>query len=281
MALADTKAPERQRTHGAGRLTTQRSGDFTRVTQRFQEGAFKARVLQPHAQAHADIALINTAGGLTGGDTMSLTVDNGAGAYTAISTQACEKFYRAGEGKTKVQTSLTLGEGSVLHWVPQEAILFNASNVERAIDASMHPSARLLLAESILLGRCFSGERFDRGTLCDSWSIKAGGRLIHTERLRLHASDADTVSAAPKMGDFTAMSTLLLVAQNAEDFVQPARRIIAQTRCRGGASASTVNGTKKLLVRLLATDGYELRKTLVPLMAILGDGRTLPRLWNT
>lgn len=281
MGLAQPKAPARQRTQGTGHIETRLQGTTTRVIRRFQEGAFKARVLQPHAQTHADIALINTAGGLTGGDTMALSIHNGPGTSSAISTQACEKFYRAGGGITRVNTSLRLAESSTLHWVPQEAILFNQSHADRRISVDMHPSARLLLAESILLGRCFSGESFDQGTLKDSWSITSAGRLVHTERLRLQASKSSPLSAAAKMGKFSAMSTLLLVAQNADDFIGPVRRLISQMDCRGGASSSTVNGAKKLLVRLLAKDGYELRKTLVPLMAILGDGRTLPRLWNT
>ncbi|MEM6489616.1 MAG: urease accessory protein UreD, partial [Pseudomonadota bacterium] len=55
--------------------------------------------------------LINTAGGLTGGDVMraDLTVDGGAAAFT---TQAAEKLYRASAGVAEVATTLSVAAGA-------------------------------------------------------------------------------------------------------------------------------------------------------------------------
>ena len=48
----------------------------------------------------------------------------------------------------------------------------------------------------------------------------------------------------------------------------------------GGASAWSVAGTGKLLARLVAGDGYLLRKRLVPLIGLLNGQAGLPKVWS-
>ncbi|MEO0410439.1 MAG: urease accessory protein UreD [Pseudomonadota bacterium] len=270
-----------QRTHGIGRISLRAQANQTRPKALYQEGAFKARLLQPPGQDHIDVALINTAGGLTGGDTMALEVDAGANTATALSTQACEKFYKSGGGETRITTRLTLSEDAALNWLPQEAILFDSSDVIRAIDVEMASTARLLMAESVLLGRSYSAEQYLSGRLQDSWSVRMNGRLVHCERLALNAESAMPINCAAKLGSYKAIATVLLITKNAQSFIKPVRQTLSSSEAVGGASAWRVGEANKLVVRLAARDGYALRKALLPVIAILGQGRTLPRLWNT
>lgn len=270
-----------QRTHGNGRIAIQAQAGRTSLKTLYQDGAFKARVLQPPGQSHTDIALINTAGGLTGGDTMALEVHAGAGTVAALSTQACEKFYKSGGGQTCVTTQLQLSEEAVLNWLPQEAILFNNSDVRRSIDVAMAPSARLLMAESILLGRAYSAEQYVSRRFHDSWSVRMAGRLVHSERLALQAGGPLDLSDSAKLGSHKAIATVLLIAKDAHIFINRVRQALCASEAVGGASTWTVGEAEKLVVRLAARDGYALRKALLPVIAVLGQGRTLPRLWNT
>ena len=56
-----------------------------------------------------------------------------------------------------------------------------------------------------------------------------------------------------------------------------ARAIIGDN---GGASAWQVGGSGKLLARLVADDGYALRKRLMPLVELLNGQAGLPKVWT-
>lgn len=76
----------------------------TRIAELYQEGAAKIR-LPAVPDDPLEAILINTAGGLTGGDRIAWSIDVGAGASAMVTTQACEKVYRAGSGRAEVDVS--------------------------------------------------------------------------------------------------------------------------------------------------------------------------------
>jgi urease accessory protein len=73
------------------------------------------------------------------------------------------------------------------------------------------------------------------------------------------------------------MATVALFANDAETRLEAARAAIGDA---GGASAWRVGGTGKLLARLIAEDGYALRKRLIPLLELLNGQAGLPKVWN-
>ena len=76
--------------------------------------------------------LINTAGGLTGGDRLDCALDAGPGAALTVTTQAAERVYRRARPTRRVETRLTLGAGAGLDWLPQETILFDGGAARSA-----------------------------------------------------------------------------------------------------------------------------------------------------
>ncbi len=66
----------------------------TRVDRLYQEGAAKIRMPRTVGDP-LEAVLINTAGGLTGGDRLDWSIDVGDGASATVTTQTCEKVYRA------------------------------------------------------------------------------------------------------------------------------------------------------------------------------------------
>jgi len=66
----------------------------------------------------------------------------------------------------------------------------------------------------------------------------------------------------------------LLISANAESSLNPVRELL-------GASAAASFWNGKLIVRLLAGDGYELRNQLLPVINILNDGQALPKVWSS
>ena len=84
-------------------------------------------------------------------------------------------------------------------------------------------------------------------------------------------------------GGATAIATVLLIAPDAEQRLEAVRAIVGPL---GGASFWTLSGAAgemngKLLARLVANDGYDLRQRLVPLLGLLNGQAGLPKVWST
>ena len=235
-----------------------------------QEGSLK--LLFPRGEAEAlEAVLLNTAGGLTGGDRMRIEARVEAGAGLRLSTQAAERAYRASAGTAIVDTHLTVGAGARLDWVPQETLLYDGSALDRRLTLDLAPDARALVAEAVLLGRRAMGETVTSGSYREAWQVRQGGRLVFADRLRLTGDMA--ASLARSGADLGCFATVLLAAPGAAGDLDALRRLVPAT---GGASALSDD---LLLVRLLATDGWTLRRDLVPILEFLGR-RDLPKVWR-
>src|SRR5690606_15039803 len=145
-----------QRVRAEGRLTIVQAEGRTRLAELYQEGAAKIR-LPRHDGDGIEAVLINTAGGLTGGDRLAWRIGVGENAALTLSTQACEKIYRSAGGAAQVSTAVSVGSGGWLAWLPQETILFNRAALDRTLDIELGHGAEALLVEPVLIGRTAHG----------------------------------------------------------------------------------------------------------------------------
>lgn len=275
-AETDVAAISTQRVKARARIEVEHRAGRSRLARLYQDGAAKIRLPGTGADP-LEAVLINMAGGLTGGDRLGWEVSVGAGARAVITTQACEKVYRALAGRAEVGVRLSVGGGGFLGWLPQETITYDRSAFSRTLDADLAVGAEALIVEATVFGRSAMGERVENGTFRDRWRIRQGGQLIHAEDFFVGPDIEATLSRPASAGGRIAMATLLLVSERGETLLEPARKIIGDN---GGASLWTVSGTGKLLARLYAEDGYSLRKRLVPLVELLNGQAGLPRLWS-
>ena len=265
--------PVLQRARGRGRLAVASTDGVTRLTRLHQDGCAKIRLPRDARAAGLEAVLLNTSGGLTGGDRMEWTADVGEGAHLTVSTQACEKVYRARDGRAQAQTSLSVGEDARIDWLPQETILFDGGALSRRLDVDLAPGARLLAAEAVVLGRTAMDETVRAGEISDRWRVRREGRLIFADDLRISGPVAAITDRAPMLAGARAFASMLLVADDVGRFLEPLRRALGRA---GGASA--FDG--KLFGRVVANDGFELRTALLPALEILRGGAPLPRVWR-
>lgn len=255
-----------ERVEGVGRAVFGMRGARSVLQRLHQSGS--AKILMPRRMGHeAEAVLVNTAGGLTGGDGLRWEAEAGAGAFLTVTTPAAEKAYRCAQGEASICVRLVAGDGARLHWMPQETILFECARLARRMDVALEGSARLLMAETVMFGRSAMGEVMTRGLFRDRWRVARDGRLIHAEETRV--DPAEMHSAALGAGA-VAMGFVLYCADDAEEKLDAVR---AHCAC-GGATA--FGG--KLMVRLLGTDGLELRRAMARVLGVL-RAEPLPRLW--
>lgn len=237
-----------------------------------QAGSLK--LLFPRVQdAGLQAVVVNTAGGITGGDRFQLSASVGPGCRLTMTTQAAERAYRAQPGETgHVRTRLDIGEAATLHWLPQETMLFQGASLQRHIGVHMAPTARLLLCEPVIFGRAAMGEVLSQAAFSDRIEIVRDGQRVFLDAVQMK-DDIAAQLADPVVADGAgAMASLILVAPEAETHLEPVRAALGAS---GGASLLKPD---VLFVRLLAKDGFLLRRTLIPILTRL-SGASLPRPW--
>jgi urease accessory protein len=269
-------APPAQRAAGEARLSCAVGHGRTRLLRLYQDGSAKIRMPAVAADP-LEAVLINTAGGLTGGDRIGWEIDVGAGAAASVTTQACEKIYRAESGRAEVKVKLSVGAGGRIAWLPQETIVFDRSAFARTLEVELAVGAEALLLEATIFGRLAMGEQAAHGHFHDRWRVRQDGALIHAEDFRIGPAIAAALNRPAVAGGAIAVATLLMVSPRAETLLEQARDIIG---AEGDASAWVVKKSGKLLARLHAGDGYHLRKRLVPLVELLNGQAGLPKLWS-
>ena len=268
--------PALQRARGTGDIATKQRDGTTHLDTLYQDGCAKIRLPHTHSSA-LEAVLINTAGGLTGGDHMQWRADIAPSGRAVLTTQACERIYRSLGGPARVETRLAVGTNAHLDWLPQETILFAASQLDRRIEIDLAEGASLTAVEAILLGRDAMGEEALDARLRDSWRVRRNGRLLHAEATRLDGTVAER-SALSLLAGRRAFATVLHVAPTAEAATARLARLRAQLPDNGRIAASA-NG-ERLIVRALAQTGLALRRLIVPILAELSGAGALPRLWH-
>ena len=258
-----------QRTEGEGRLTLDAAG----IRELYQSGAAKIRLPYAHGAAAREAVLINTGGGLTGGDRMTWRATAEAGARLTLTTQACEKVYRSNGGPAHADTALSVAAGAAIDWLPQETILFDRAELSRTLEADVASGGRLVAIEAVVLGRQAMGETVMQGALRDRWRVRRDGRLIFADDLRLEGAMAELTARPAALSGARAFATLLLVEDEAERLLPAVRAALGEA---GGASA--FGG--KLTCRMAAADGLALRRVLIPTLQALRQDASLPRVWS-
>jgi urease accessory protein len=261
------------RAYGRLALSVAAHAGVTRRQRVHEAGPLRVRCPGPPAP-ELEAVLVNTAGGMAGGDRFDLEIAVGEGAQLMLTTAAAEKVYRTLGPDTTVDVRITVADGAALAWLPQETILFDQARLARRIEVDLTRDARLLLAEAIVFGRSGMGETVEDGRLLDRWRIRRGGRLIHAEAVRLDGAIAQTLARTAVSKGGIAVATVLL-APGDDEAVESVRA--AGEAFQGEVGASAWNGLAA--IRLCAIDGAVLRHDLALVLAAL-RGRALPRLWT-
>ncbi len=262
-------APTMQRARGTVRASFKRRGAATVVERLHQAGSAKLRL--PRGE-RCEAVLLNTAGGVTGGDRFDARIEAAPHTALTVTTQTAERLYRSTGDDGRIANTLSLGAGARLDWLPQETILFEGARLRRTLTVHMPGDATLLAIEPLVLGRAAMGERVIKGSLHDAWRVHRDGVPVYADALRL-GGDIETLIAAPgTFGGRIACASLLYVAADAPDRLGAVRDTLDEN-----CAASAWNGL--LAARIVADSGAMLRRALERTVECLRDG-PLPKVWS-
>jgi urease accessory protein len=264
-----------QRAVGDLRVVVKRFGPETVLDELRQAGCLKARFPRPIVSGWMDAVMLNTSGGIAGGDRLDSAIVVGAGGQACVAGQAAERFYRAltVDSPARVGVRLTVEAGAALEWLPQETILFDGCALDRRLTIDLAAGARFLGVETLVFGRAAMGERVRHGWLRDLIRVRRGGELLLHDAIRLDG-EIDAALRRPAIGGGAgAVATMIYAAPDA------ARKLDAVRAALGPAEAGASVWDGMLVARILGSDGASVRVTVTAALEVLREARPLPRVW--
>ncbi len=263
------------RTEGSLRLSLVRRGQRTGVDRLQESGAQRVRFPRPAPDGPCEAVLINTAGGLTGGDKLAIETRLGDGASAVVTTAAAEKIYRARHGTAAVSVTLAVHGSGRLAWLPQPTIVFDRAGLERVTLVELAAEASFLSVEMLIFGRAAMGESVAQGNVRDAVRVWRDQALLFADSFRLEGEIATALARPAVLAGARATGLVLYVAPAAEARLEEARSLSAKAAGVMGVSAYQ----QMLVARAAAPDGRTLQTDLAPLLEAL-HGRPLPRIWK-
>jgi urease accessory protein len=241
------------------------------------------RVLFPSTGGAAveEAVLINTAGGIAGGDRLECSVTALENASMAVTSQAAEKIYRALDEPARITTNLKASNMARLAWLPQETILFNQARIIRETRIDVSSGAELLAVEWLVLGRAAHGEKMRAGQVTDTWRVKKDSRLIWADSFRVTDEIFPYLSRSALLSDCSAVATLLYSGRDLSERLEFVRDVIQFLECQ--CAATLVSGL--IVARFADTDSSKLRRALRNFLGQfsrkLGPGPfRVPKMWS-
>ncbi|HBK10369.1 MAG TPA: urease accessory protein [Planktomarina temperata] len=248
-------------------------GDQSRLKDLRQQGSYRAIFPRP-AKDEIEAVIINTAGGITGGDKFSTEVTANSHAKISVTTQAAERIYRASNAIAgSMQTRLKVKSNAQLYWLPQETILFEGSRLCRRLEVEVARDAKFLMVEPLVFGREASGEILQQCSLDDRVCITTEGTPIYVDRVKLDGDIACILKRPAVAAGARAMASIVLVDQMAKAMIDGVRALLPSS---GGASLLADN---ILVIRLLCSDSFALRTALLPILTHLTHN-AVPKNWR-
>jgi len=269
-----------QRADGFGRILVSGSPRGTVIKDVFQRSP--VRVMFPRTRGFAvqEAVLINTAGGIAGGDRLKYEVTVLPNASLALTSQAAEKVYRALNMPARISTKLKAHDGAKLAWLPQETIVFNCARLSRETEIDVSSGSEVLALEWLVLGRVAYGEKVIGGHIADSWRVMKDGRLLWADSFRVSDDIFPHLHRKALLSNFKAIATLIYYGPDLETRLELLREIATSLRFHQATTA--VGGV--IVVRFAAELSSDLRIGLRSFLQHLGPELgggpfRVPKMW--
>jgi urease accessory protein len=245
----------------------------THVARLFEAGSMRVRFPRgPRCEA----VLLNTGGGIAGGDRITIRIALAENADVVATSQAAEKLYRSDAmSVSRIDVRATLAAGARLSWMPQEAILFDGARVDRSLEIDMAARASLTLAEAVVFGRSAHGEILSSASWRDRWRIRRDGKLLLAENVAIDGAITRKLERPAVGGGAKAVATIVHVAPDAEDRLAHVRGVMAEFSSTAGCSAW--NGM--LVIRFVSAEFNRMRMEIAHVLETI-TGEAMPRAWS-
>jgi len=184
-------------------------GGCTRMFAPAQEPPWRAIRAFRNPRGQAVVHLHNVSGGIVSGDSLRLFMEAGTSTRVQVTSVGATRIYRQRPGRevARLSTSIRVGDGAMLEYLPDVIIPFSGSRFSQSTAVSLGPNAGFIGWETVAAGRIASGEEFAFDFFHSECSVSSGARPLALERYSLMPSARDPRSVA-RWGRFRYSTTL-------------------------------------------------------------------------
>ena len=138
--------------HGRLNLVYANRSGATQIIHNQMQAPLKVqRPFYPEGKEVCHSVILHTAGGVVGGDRLSLNFHLQANAKALITTAAAGKIYRSSGQLAQQNIDIQVDSGANLEWLPQETIVFEGAMSRQDLRVELAPQASILLWEILAL----------------------------------------------------------------------------------------------------------------------------------
>jgi len=238
--------------------------------------------LHPEGEAVCHAIVLHPPAGIVGGDCLEIAVNLAAGAHALLTTPGAGKWYRSGGPGASLTQTITVADGAICEWLPQETLVFDGARGGQTTEIELAGDARFIGIELICFGRTASGERFAHGDFSMRTRIHRDGQTLWLERGRVAGNSPLLASPVGLVGQ-PVVGTMWVVGAQMDEGLRNACRAVMPEVGTGGV---TLLPGGVLLARWLGPACEPGREWFARLWAVLrpaltGRAAVTPRIWNT
>ena len=269
-----------QRAEGSCRIVLGSSQRGTRVMDVYQKSPLRVLFPRTSGERVEEAVLLNTSGGVAGGDRLETNVTATEDASIAITTQAAEKVYRALGESAQITTNLKVRDAAKLAWLPQQTIVFDRARLSRETQVEVTSGTELLALEWLILGRAAYGERLSVGNIIERWRIVKDRRLVWADSFRVTDEVLPHLGRKALLSDCSALATLVYFGTNLGTPLELVRDLAPSLHCH--CAATLVGGL--MVGRFAAPNSHDLKTALRSVLQqfnrFLPGPFQVPKMWS-
>ena len=163
-----------------------------------------------------------------------------------------------------------------MYWLPKELILFDNSKLRRNININLSDNSNLIFCETTIFGRKAMSEKIKNISFSDQWKIYSNSSIKHFEAINIKGSTIDNFKNNYTFSNQSSLSTILIfgdIVHQLESVLRKVKKNLENHFCE------MTKFDDKIIIRCLADDNYDLKKTLNIIMKnVIND--KLPKSWD-
>ena len=225
--------------------------------------------------------MLHTAGGMVGGDRLSLNIRLHPEALALITTASAAKVYRSSGAEAQQTTQIHLAAGASLEWFPQETIVFDGALYRQDLHVELEENALWTGWEITRLGRTARGEKFSTGEWRSRTEVWQQGRPLWVDPQYL-TGGGEMLDSPHGLAGCSVIGSFAFIGKAVEpEWVTKARSLFPSSTSQAGATR-LMSG---LLCRYRGNSTTEARQWFTQVWHLLrpvygGRSGCIPRVWQ-
>nr|WP_238393263.1 urease accessory protein UreD [Myxacorys almedinensis] len=239
------------------------------------------RPFYPEGDEACHTVIMHTAGGIVGGDRLSLDIRLLPNSNALLTTPAAAKVYRTQGREARQTVAIAVAASAVLEWLPQETIVFDGALYRQDLRIDLAPNAHWIGWDMTRFGRTARGEKFINGVWRSHTEVWQNDRPVWIDRQWLPGSDVlfhspHGLAGSPIVGSFA------YIGQAVDpELVQAARSLWSGTLGETGVTRLQTG----MLCRYRGTSTIEMRQWFIAVWQLVRAtlfkrSVCIPRVWQ-